>query len=181
MLIGIDLSAKEKNPTGIAKLKNSKIKTIEVLSDDEILKESVNADIVAFDAPLSLPKGRCCLERGCECSKFGHFRKADLEIRKYGQVLPLTFPYIKMLTYRGVQLKNLLKSLNPKLTIIETHPSTAHKLIKSKLFKFKIKDDISPHEFDASIAAITGHFYLKGEYIILGDPSEGTIILPKPL
>jgi len=181
MIVGVDLSAKEKNPTGIATLEYREIQTIEISSDDGILKKSVNADLIVFDAPLSLPKGRCCLEKDCECGEFGHFRKADLEIRKYGRVLPLTFPYMKMLTYRGIRLKNLLKSLNPRLTIIETHPSTAHKLIKSELSSFKIRDDISPHEFDASIAAVTGHFYLKGESIILGDPSEGTIILPKPL
>ncbi len=181
MIVGVDLSAKEKNPTGIATLKDREIETIEVSSDDEILKESVNAGLVVFDAPLSLPKGRCCLEKNCGCAKFGHFRKADLEIRKYGRVLPLTFLYMKMLTYRGIRLENLLKSLNPRLNIIETHSNTAHKLIKYKLSKFKIKDGISPHEFDASIAAITGHLYLKGEYIILGDPSEGRIILPKPL
>ena len=184
MIVGVDLAAKEKNKTGIAIISNRGIEAFEVLSDNRILDVAVNVDLVVFDAPLSLPKGRCCLERGCECSRFGHFRKADLEIRKYGRVLPLTFPYMKMLTYRGIRLKETLESLNPDLVIIETHPGTARKLINldevSSIFGIEW-DDLSPHEFDATIAAVTGYFYLKGEYMILGDPSEGAIVLPKPL
>ncbi|MDX9693577.1 MAG: DUF429 domain-containing protein [Methanothermobacter sp.] len=182
MIVGVDLAAKEK--TGIVIISNREIETFEVSSDDEIIDATVNADLVLFDAPLSLPRGRCCLEMECECSRFGHFRKADLEIRKYGRVLPLTFPYMKMLTYRGIRLKETLESLNPNLLIIETHPGTAQKLINlyriSSIFRIKW-DELSPHEFDATIAALTGYFYLKGEYKILGDPSEGAIILPEPL
>ncbi|MBC7118029.1 MAG: DUF429 domain-containing protein [Methanobacteriaceae archaeon] len=184
MIVGVDLAAKEKNRTGIAIISNKEVEAFEVSSDDEILDVIVDADLVVFDAPLSLPAGRCCLERECECSKFGHFRKSDLKIRKYGKVLPLTFPHIKMLTYRGIRLKNILESLNPNSLIIETHPSTARKLINlsriSSIFKIEW-DELSPHESDAIIAAVTGYFYLKGECIILGDASEGTIVLPKPL
>lgn len=182
MIVGVDLAAKEK--TGIAIISNRGLETFEVSSDKRILDATVNADLVVFDAPLSLPKGRCCLERRCECSRFGHFRKADLEIRKYGRVLPLTFPYMKMLTYRGIRLKETLESLNPDSFIMETHPNTARKLINlyelSPIFRIEW-DELSPHEFDATIAAITGYFYFKGEYIVLGNPSEGVIILPKPL
>ncbi|MDI9623508.1 MAG: DUF429 domain-containing protein [Methanothermobacter sp.] len=184
MIVGVDLAAKEKNRTGIAIISNKKVEAFEVLSDNEILDVIVDADLVVFDAPLSLPKGRCCLERECKCSRFGHFRKADLEIRKYGQVLPLTFPHIKMLTYRGIRLKNILESLNPDSIIIETHPSTARKLINLSRISstFKIEwEKLSPHESDAIIAAITGYFYLKGECMILGDSSEGPIVLPKTL
>ncbi len=181
VIVGVDLAAKEKNKTGIAIMGEEKIEVVEVLSDEEILEKSIQGDIIVFDAPLSLPMGRCCLERDCECSKFGHFRKADLEIRGYGHVLPLTFPYMKALTFRGMRLKNLLESLKPDLIIIETHPGTARKLIDKLFSIFKIKeDDLSSHEIDAIIAAITGYFYIKGKYITIGDPSEGIIILPCP-
>ncbi len=60
---------------------------------EDIIQEitKVSPEIIAIDAPLSLPKGRCCLEKECDCSIRGHFRDSDKKIREFGPVLPLTY------------------------------------------------------------------------------------------
>lgn len=132
-IIGIDLAGKNENPTGICVLDLNKnherrIHLFTVYSDDEIL-ESVNSfqpTIIVFDAPLSLPKGRCCLEKNCDCAVGGHFRQSEREIRRYGPVLPLTFKGMKMLTMRGIVLAGILSD---KYQLMETHPRTVQKIL----------------------------------------------------
>lgn len=197
-IIGIDLSAKTENDTGIAIIHHNKLFFKTVFSDEEILAEIIKEDpeVVAIDAPLSLPEGRCCLEKECKCSTKGHFRESDKKMRKYGRVLPLTFQGMKLLTFRGIQLKTSIKMLrgkNSKLKIIETHPRTSAKimgLVEDKkttvnsLNTFfvlnKKADELTGHELDSALAALTGAYYIFKKFKELGDPSEGTIIIPDP-
>jgi uncharacterized protein len=44
---------------------------------------------------------------------------------------------------------------------------------------FNISPDATEHELDGGILALTGLFYLKNCCIELGNPEEGTIVLPK--
>ncbi|BDZ72169.1 DUF429 domain-containing protein [Methanobacterium petrolearium] len=132
-IIGIDLAGKRDNPTGICVLNLRKairgnIDLCTLYSDEEILEKvnSVNPYLIVVDAPLSLPKGRCCLEKDCECSVGGHFRQSEREIRIYGSVLPLTFRGMKMLTMRGV---GLARVLSDQYLLKETHPRTAQKIL----------------------------------------------------
>lgn len=100
-IVGIDLSGKETNPSGICVLNRDKITLKTLLSDEEILKEikNIKPSLIAIDTPLSLPKGRCCLEKNCNCAVGGHLRQAERDIRPYGRVLPLTFRGMKMSHY----------------------------------------------------------------------------------
>ncbi len=192
IIIGIDLAGRPDNSTGICILNNSEMNFKVLYSDDEIIDEinELKPDLIVIDAPTSLPRGRCCLEKDCECSKRGgHFREAEVKIRKYGRVLPLTFHGMKMLTKRGI---NLSKKLKTKYQLIETHPRTVQKMLKikdvyqyfkdySNLFSFaeyNSHENISSHELDAGLAVLTGYFYLKKSFIELGDIEEGVIILP---
>ena len=132
--------------------------------------------------PLYLcQKGRCCLEKDCECAYGGHFRQAEKDVRQYGRVLPLTFHGMKMLTMRGVKIS---KELRIKYEVLESHPHTTSKILKfadpySGLSQyFNISSKSSEHELDAGILTLTGLFYLKNCCNILGDPDEGIIVLP---
>ena len=188
-IMGIDLAGKAENPTGICiwylnKVNKVKINLLTVYSDDEIL-ESVNSfqpTIIVFDAPLSLPKGRCCLEKNCDCAVGGHFRQSEREIRRYGPVLPLTFKGMKMLTMRGIVLAGILSD---KYQLMETHPRTVQKILgfenlKNGLEKYlQITGNPSEHELDGILAALSGFFYVNDCFMELGDVNEGTIILPK--
>lgn len=186
IIVGIDLAGKEENPSGICVLdKKLKIKLIlkSLYSNEAILKEieTWKPSLVVIDAPLSLPQGRCCLEKDCDCAVGGHFRRAEEEIRSYGRVLPLTFKGMKMLTLRGIKLANKLRT---GCEVIETHPRTVQRTLGfitlEHVGKFlELPAEASEHEVDAVLAAVTGYLYLKGCFIQLGDSQEGTIIIPK--
>ena len=57
IVIGLDLAGLPKNPSGVAKLCGKQLETREIYSDAEILElcENVRPEVVAIDAPLSLP------------------------------------------------------------------------------------------------------------------------------
>jgi uncharacterized protein len=183
-IVGIDLAGKMENPTGICVLKGYGLGLKTLYSNEEILKEveRINSSLIAIDAPLSLPKGRCCLEKDCKCAVIGHVRQAERDIQSYGRVLPLTFRGMKMLTLRGISLASELRK---KYEVIETHPRTSQKILGFKDQThdlnqfFKFPDDATQHELDATLAALTGLLYLKNCYMEFGDPEEGTIIIPK--
>jgi hypothetical protein len=182
-ILGIDLAGKQENPSGIAILDGNKMKLFTSYSDDEILDlvDEVKPQVIVIDAPLSLPKGRCCLEKDCKCAVGGHFRQAERDIRQYGRVLPLTFRGMNMLTLRGVKLSLEIKEV---YNVLESHPHTASKILKFKdpysalNQYFNISPEATEHELDGGILALTGLFYLKNCYNELGDPDEGTIVLP---
>lgn len=183
-IVGIDLAGKSVNPTGICFLNSDQFSFRTVLEDNEILSfiKELNPSLIVIDAPLSLPTGRCCLSNKCSCSEIGgHFRKAEVEIRKYGRTLPLTFRGMRMLTERGIKLADELKK---KYEVIESHPRTIQRLLGFEDLErdlncyFKLPDDLNDHELDALLLVIAGIFYIKGDYMEFGAVDEGIIILP---
>jgi hypothetical protein len=100
-------------------------------TDKDILEmiNELNPSVIIIDAPLSLPKELCCLEKNCECAVGGHFHQAERDIRQYETVLPLTFIGMKMLTLRGVKLASELKN---NYEVLESHPHTAQKILEFK-------------------------------------------------
>jgi uncharacterized protein len=182
-ILGIDLAGKQENPSGIAVLEENSLKLFTSYADNEIfdLIEELKPSVIVIDAPLSLPKGRCCLEKDCKCAVGGHFRQAERDIRQYGRVLPLTFRGMKMLTLRGIKFSTKLKR---KYIVLESHPHTSSKILQfNDLYSslnqfFNISSKASEHELDAGILALTGYLYLKDCCNELGDPDEGIIIIP---
>jgi uncharacterized protein len=183
-ILGIDLAGREENPTGICILDKQKVILKSLYTNDEIFEQinNIKPHLIVIDAPLSLPKGRCCLEKDCECAVGGHFRQSEREIRLYGRVLPLTFKGMKMLALRGISLAS---SLRGTYNVLEAHPRTTQKILnlqypEKELNKyFKWGTTPSPHELDATLAALTGLLYHKNCHIALGNPEEGIIIIPK--
>ncbi|MGB9838512.1 DUF429 domain-containing protein [Methanothermobacter sp.] len=176
---GVDLAASDENETGVAIIDGGKVKVFSVFSFDEIIHAVKSADTVAVDAPLSLPEGRCCLRNDCSCSRHSHFRRADLEIRRYGSVLPLTWRGMRELTMRGIRIREALESYG--VEVIETHPRTAERIMKNVELQMELCDTptMSIHQRDALTAALVALLYSEGNFTELGDPSEGTIILPE--
>ncbi len=184
-IIGVDLAGKSENPTGICFLDPDKIGCCTIFEDNEILKiiSNANPSLIVIDAPLSLPRGRCCLSNECSCSDIGgHFRKAEVEMRKYGRTLPLTFRGMRMLTERGIKIADKLKS---QYEVIESHPRTIKKILgpqnAAKIKKtFHLSKNISEHEMDAVLLVIAGINYYNNNFMEFGDKEEGIIILPMP-
>jgi uncharacterized protein len=183
-ILGIDLAGRNKNPTGICVLKNQKVVIKTLYTNSEIFEviKKIKPHLIVIDAPLSLPKGRCCLEKDCECAVGGHFRQSEREIRSYGRVLPLTFRGMKLLALRGISLASRLREI---YNVLEAHPRTTQRILDIKNPEKELNEffnwETSPsqHELDATLAALTGFLFQKKCHMSLGTPEEGIIIIPK--
>ncbi len=181
--VGIDLAGSERRPSGWAFIDEDLVAhTILVYRDEGILRKTleVRPSVVAIDAPLSHPKS-------------GHFRKADLMLKKIGySVLPTTFSGMSMLTERGIRLAEKLREHG--VEVIETHPRSARKAmgidaanpeeVQKAFLRLGIRGaleerKLSPHELDALTAAYTALAYVEGNVVLIGDSEEGYIVLPR--
>jgi hypothetical protein len=122
------------------------------------------------------------LSNECSCSEVGgHFRKAEIEMRKYGRTLPLTFRGMRMLTERGIRTADKLKE---EYKVIESHPRTIQKILGLQTPEdvstyFDLPKNINQHELDSAFLIIAGIYYFNNDFIEFGDIEEGIIILPK--
>jgi len=193
-VVGIDLAGSEKQKTGFCILDeklNAKTKVLK--KDEEIISETLKAkpEIISIDAPLSLPFGRKSLsQKGPP-----HLRECDKELLKMKiKFFPITLGPMRKLTKRGIKLKKIFESKG--LKVIESFPGAAQDILnmprkqagleklRKALIKFGIKGDvkkkeITGDELDAITSALVGKMYLEGNYIAIGNPNEGLIILPK--
>jgi len=193
--VGIDLAGSDKRPTGICLLEGNQAKVFVLYTDEEILR-AIQDDVsaVAIDAPLSLPKGRCCLRDDCECSGRAHFRVCDLALRKMGvKFFPITLGPMRKLTLRGIALKNKMEVKG--LRVFETYPGAAQDLwgiprqkdlrgLQQGLKHFNLRGNwldrkVTADELDALTCALVAREELKGKAISIGDPEEGLMIIPK--
>jgi len=182
IIIGIDLAAVAKNPTGWALWKNKVISTCHLYENQEILERlaTVRPTLTAIDAPLSLPKK-------------GTMRKADREMHRRGYpVFPPRFPAMEKLTLRAIEITRQIK--RKELDVIEVHPASTRKALKMPTKDWKkiqtifihmgLEGDpktrvLTPHEIDAVTAALTGHLYLQGKTELIGKTEEGYIVVPR--
>ena len=157
-IVGIDLAAKEKNPTGLALVEDKRVECITVYTDSQIFSQifSFNPSVIAIDAPLTLDENRY----------------ADRYLRKYG-AMSLKIPSIKLLAERGLRIKNEIENCGFK--VIEVFPTATAKILgfyrKNKIemlnyFKdFEMTGCRNKHEVDAIIAAYTALLYTQGECV----------------
>jgi predicted nuclease with RNAse H fold len=124
-VVGIDLAGSHKRPTGFCFLERNRAEVSVLHTDEEILRavgKGVHA--VAVDAPLSLPRGRCCLRDDCPCAGKAHFRACDLELRAMKiKFFPITLGPMRQLTVRGLRLKESLERKG--IEVFETYPGAA--------------------------------------------------------
>ena len=194
-VVGIDLAGSEKRATGFCLLERNRAQVSVLHSDEEILQAvGKGVRVAAIDAPLSLPRGRCCLRDDCSCVGKAHFRVCDLELRKMGiKFFPITLGPMRQLTDRGLRLKEKLESGG--IEVFETYPGAAQDIwgiprqknpdgLKRGLRRFKVggnweSPEITKDELDALTCALVAREYLKGKTMAIGDPAEGLMVLPK--
>jgi predicted nuclease with RNAse H fold len=193
-VVGIDLAGSEKQITGFCLLDEKlNCKTLALHSDKEIIEETlkINPDIISIDAPLTLPKGRKSIDQKGP----PHLRACDRELlRMKIKFFPITLGPMRKLTKRGMKLKNYFESKGYK--VIESFPGSIQDVLKmprkqkgleklrNALIKFGFKGDvnkkeITDDELDAITSALVGKLFLENNYLAIGDPEEGLIILPK--
>lgn len=186
-IVGIDLAGSEKRPTGLSILAGKQVEVFIVYTNKRIIEtvKKVRPELIAIDAPLSLPKGRKSIDEKNNI----HFRECDLELRRLRiRFFPITLGPMRMLTKRGMKLKKKLKTLKTK--VIEVYPGATYDIYGVKR---KNKKDIitwikkmgfffnntqpTYDELDAVTCAITGALYLKGRAACIGK-EDGNIIIP---
>jgi hypothetical protein len=172
-VVGLDLAGVETSPTGFCVLKRLRAKTFHVYRDEEIVHriEEIRPQVVAVDAPLSLPAGR----RSIEERKSNHLRDCDKELlRRKIRFFPVTLGPMRKLTSRGIKLKKDLEG--KRFQMIEVYPGGAQDVLgiprkqsgirnlREGLEKLKIKgltDQMSHHELDAVTCAYVGKLFLE--------------------
>ena len=182
--VGVDLAGSPKRYTGLCRM-NLNLYCESRLSrkDHEILDFIFSSDpeVVAIDAPLSLPKPAQTL------------RSCDRKLIEMGiHVFPPTLIGMKILAERAIKLKEKLKASGYR--VIEVYPggtqdllgiprkSKGTTLLKEGLINIGVKGlrcDESGHELDAITCSLTGIAYIKKMYIEVGDPDECIVILPR--
>jgi len=190
LVIGLDLAGAENRSTGFCILNGRKVKTQLLYKDEEIIQKvkEIKPDLVAIDAPLSLPKGRKSIEERTNI----HLRECDKELLKRGiKFFPITLGPMRKLTERGIRLKSIMEKLD--LKVIEVYPGGAQdvlgiprkqkgieKLRKGleKLGMKGLNNNMSDHELDAVTCVYIGKLFLEGKAEIFGEPKK-TIVMPK--
>jgi predicted nuclease with RNAse H fold len=159
-------------------------------TDDDILGiiDREKPNIVTVDAPLTLPPGRQSIHQRNE----QHYRLCDRELRRRKiPFFPITLGPMRVLTERGIDLKNAIEKKD--FQVVEIYPGGAQDVwgiprAKRDLAGLReglknlgirgLREDCTDHELDAATAALVGRLYLQGKAEVYGDFSSGAIVMP---
>lgn len=193
-VVGIDLTGSERRATGWALLDGCNAVTQSILTDEELISETLSArpDLVSIDSPLSMPEG---VTNPDDTGESPIYRRCELALKRMGiSVFWCLLPSMKSLTARGTRLANELRGRG--LSVIESYPGAAQDLLGiprkgSSLEELKrgmgrigitgqyLRERVSHDEVDAITSALVGLFYLADDYIALGTPAEDYLIVPR--
>ena len=206
-VLGIDLSASSKRGSAFALLdeKAGLIDCSQFFEPDELgtFLERHKPEVVAIDAPLSLPLGLDCLEESHPCSPIHSYkgRSAEQELarRGIGCFFTTKRSIIKGVVYRGQDISRSLSKRGYR--VIEVYPYATKVILFGKEIPPKVTsrglaylkdrlamivtgvegylDDLTHDGCDAILAAYTGWLYCNDETDALGISEEGHIIIPK--
>ena len=190
LVAGVDLAGVPHRPTGMCILKGLKATTSLLYSDEDILScvKKEKPDLVAIDAPLTLPPGRSSIEERTG----SHFRPCDEELkRRKIPFFPITLGPMRALTKRGIRLRSFLEE--DGFRVVEVYPGGAQDIWKIPRVKHNLsglreglknlgisglKIESSAHELDAATGALVGLLFLQGKAEVYGDVTQGAILMP---
>ena len=193
-VVGLDLAGSPTRSTGFCVMRDARRVETEVLHDDEEILAAVRRSrpvLVSIDAPLSLPRGR----RSLEIPGPPHLRACDRELlRRRIRFFPVTLGPMRLLTARGMRLKERLEQEG--FPVVESYPGAAQDIVGlprkgggvdrlrrallGRGFWGTIGRRVTTHdELDAVLCAWVGRLYVQGRAEVIGDPSEGVMILPR--
>jgi predicted nuclease with RNAse H fold len=206
---GIDLTSTEAKPSACLGLDSkSQLVYFGFLTANRDIIALLNfypPQVVAIDAPLSLPLGLCCLEESCPCEPKlpTKNRQCDQELRRQGiPCYPTTKKtFMKDLIYRGIELKTSIgREVKQAGQVIEVYPfaskvclfgttmprkttkqgmSFLREELGEILPALKPYSDMFDHDLgDAAVAAYTALLYHQNRVEALGSSGEGLIFIP---
>ena len=200
--VGIDLAGLEHRETGAAVLREGRLETLtRVGGDEEILALVAAAGAsatVAINAPLTRPRGRCCLDDDCPCRTDPGTRSRQSERDLLHMGVPiLATALIKVLARRGARVAALLRAHGWEP--LEVYPFATLRLLglpaegkRTQLGRRRIHHalqplvpgldhpDASEHQLDAVVCALTAHLWELGLTRAVGVEDEGQTIIPEP-
>jgi predicted nuclease with RNAse H fold len=190
LVAGIDLAGVPHRASGWCLLDGLKAKTALLYSDEEILDlvRREKPELVAIDAPLTLPPGRKSIDERTD----NHYRLCDMELRRQKiPFFPITLGPMRVLTKRGIMLREILE--DEGFRVVEIYPGGAQDIwhiprakrslsgLRDGLRKRGIsglKKQCTDHELDAASGALVGLHFLQGKAHVYGDFKSGAIIMP---
>jgi uncharacterized protein YprB with RNaseH-like and TPR domain/predicted nuclease with RNAse H fold len=195
-VVGIDLTGSERRPTGWAVLHGPGAETKSIVSDDDIVRETLLAkpDLVSIDSPLSVPEGWSRAQEQLTMDA-PIYRKCELALKRMGiSVFWCLLPTMRSLTMRGMRIAEELRKHG--IRIIESYPGAAQDILTiprkgSSLEELKrglsragiegsfVTRRVTHDEVDAITSALVGLFYLANHYLALGTRAEDYLIVPR--
>ncbi len=200
--VGIDLAGVEHRETGVAVLVDGRLELLATAGTDAEVLEFVSlagqGGVVAVNAPLTRPLGRCCLDDDCACRTDPGTRSRQLE-RELGRmrVPTLATALIKVLARRGARIAESIRTLGYEP--LEVYPFATLKLLglptagkKTDAGRRRIRKALKPiipgldrqhaseHQLDAIVCALTAHLWTLGRTRTIGLAEEGTMVIPDP-
>ena len=198
--VGIDLAGVEHRETGAAVLRGGRLETLTRLGGDEEILALVTAAgagaTVAINAPLTRPRGRCCLDDDCRCryDPGTRSRQSERDLLHMGVPI-LATALIKVLARRGARVAALLRVRGWEP--LEVYPFATLRLLglptegkRTQLGRRRIHralqplvpgldhPDASEHQLDAVVCAFTAHLFRLGLTSAVGVEDEGQTIIP---
>ena len=200
--VGIDLAGLEHRETGIAVLRGGRLTLLtSANSDSEILSlapiEEPNVTL-AVNAPLTVPRGRCCLDDDCPCRHDPGTRSREIERTLLRMRVPiLATALIKVLARRGSTLALALRQAGCEP--LEVYPYATLRLLglptqgkRTQLGRRRIHQALQPlvpgldhpeateHQLDAVVCALTADLWRQGLATTVGAEDEGLMVIPDP-
>jgi predicted nuclease with RNAse H fold len=152
--------------------------------------------VVAINAPLTVPRGRCCLQDDCSCRHDPGTRSREVERELLRMGVPtLATALLKVLARRGGRLAAALREAGWEP--LEVYPYATLRLLglptqgkRTALGRRRIHaalqgltpgldhPDASEHQLDAVVCAYTAELWRRGLTRTVGAPDEGLMIIP---
>lgn len=200
--VGIDLAGLPHRETGVAVLRDGRLERLVTAGDDaEIMVLAALAGpggTVAINAPLTLPRGRCCLDDDCPCRHDPGTRSREIERELLRMRVPvLATALIKVLARRGIRLSAALRAVGCEP--LEVYPYATLRLLdlptqgkRTQLGRRRIHHalqslvpgldhpDASEHQLDAIVCALTAQLWRAGRTRTVGVVDEGLMVIPLP-
>ena len=202
--LGIDLTSTPRRPSGYAVLdEGGSLADVGLAREDAELLALIarwGPRIIAIDAPLSLPRGLCCLEEDCPCAALNGLKAAERELFRQGISLYATTKrsIIKPMIYRAMGLRRKLEERG--YTVLEVYPyaskvrlwgkgmpkkttAAGRRWLRERLEGLvpglaECSGRLGHDQLDAVVAAYTAYLYDRGLAEGVGDPDEGLIWVP---
>jgi predicted nuclease with RNAse H fold len=203
LYVGIDLAGVEHRETGVALLSGGWLALLTPMGCDAEILDFVarcgpgDPPTVAINAPLTRPRGRCCLDDDCACRHDPGTRSRQLERDLLHMGVPiLATALIKVLARRGARLASSLRCTG--IAPLEVYPYATLRLLglptkakRTRAGRRAIHDalqalvpgldhpDASEHQLDAVVCAYTAYLWGQGRTQTVGAADEGLMVIPE--